>query len=71
MPYAAVLPEEGKQILYTLRAGHAVRHEVQVLVQSLDRVQVSGEGLDPAEPVVVQGNYEVQDGMAVRVEPTR
>jgi len=68
VPYAAVLPEEGKNILYTIRKGHAVRHEVQVLTQAGDRLQVSGADLDPAEPVVIQGNYELADGMAVQVE---
>jgi len=69
VPYAAVLPEDGNYVLFTIRNGHAVRHEVQVLLQSGDRTQVAGEGLDASEPVVVEGNYELQDGMAVRVEP--
>ena len=68
VPYAAVLPDAGRYLLYTVRKGHAARHEVQVLRQEGDRVQVAGADLDPAEPVVVQGNYELQDGMAVRVE---
>jgi multidrug efflux pump subunit AcrA (membrane-fusion protein) len=71
VPYAAVLPEEGGHVLFTLRNGHAVRHEVQVLVQNADRVQVAGPGLDAAEPVVIQGNYELQDGMAVLTEQPR
>ncbi len=68
VPYSAVLPDEGRYALFTIRKGHAVRHDVQVLLQSGDRVQVAGFEFDPAEPVVVQGNYELQDGMAVRVE---
>lgn len=68
VPYAAVLPDEGRYVLFAIKNGHAVRHEVQVLLQSGDRVQVAGQDLDPAEPVVVQGNYELQDGMAVHVE---
>ncbi len=71
VPYGAILPDEGRYVLFTIRNGHAVRHEVQVLVQNGDRVQVAGQELDVAEPVVVQGNYELQDGMAVLVEPSR
>lgn len=68
VPYAAVLLDEGRYLLYTVRKGHAIRHQVQVLRQDGDRVQVAGAGLDPTEPVVVQGNYELQDGMAVGIE---
>lgn len=68
VPHEAVLPDEGRYVLFTLRKGHAVRHEVQVLLQGGDQIQVSGEGLDASEPVVIQGNYELQDGMAVRIE---
>lgn len=68
VPYAAVLPDEGRFVLFTVRNGHARRHEVVIVLQNGDRTQVSGKDLDPAEPVVVQGNYELKDGMAVRVE---
>ena len=68
VPYSAVLPAEGHYLLYTVRKDRAIRHQVQVLRQDGDRVQVAGAGLDPTEPVVVQGNYELQDGMAVRIE---
>jgi len=68
VPYAAVLPDEGHSVLYTVRKGHAVRHEVQVLTESGEELQVTGAGLDGQEPVVIQGNYELQDGMAVRIE---
>lgn len=72
VPYASVLPEDGKHVLYTVRKGLAVRHEVQILSQDGDRIQIVGQDLDPSEPVVIQGNYELQDGMAVRVEePSR
>ena len=69
VPYAAVQPEDGQGILYTVRDGKAVRHQVQVLAQNGDQVQVAGAGLDGAEPLVIQGNYELQDGMAVHTEP--
>jgi RND family efflux transporter MFP subunit len=68
VPYAAVLPDEGRSVIYTVRKGRAVRHEVQVLLESGDELQVAGQDLDASEPVVIQGNYELQDGMAVKVE---
>lgn len=72
VPYAAVLPEEGKHILFTVHDNHAIRHEVQVLLQGGERLQISAEGLDPQQPVVILGNYELTDGMPVRVEePSR
>ena len=37
-------------------------------MQGGELLLVSGEDLDAAEPVVVQGNYELEDGMAVEVE---
>ncbi len=66
--YASVLPEDGKQVIYTIRKDHAVRHEIQILLQSGDQLQVSAQDLEVGELVVTQGNYELQDGMAVRVE---
>ncbi len=71
VPYVAILPDEGRYVLFTVKNGRAVRHEVQVLVQTSDRVQVFGRELDPTEPVVIQGNYQLQDGMAVLVEQAR
>ena len=68
VPYASVLPEEGKHVLFTVRKDHAVRHEVRIVLQAGDQLQITGEDLDPSEPVVIQGNYELQDGMAVHVE---
>ena len=68
VPYVAVFPEDGKHVLFTVRKDHAVRHEVLILFQAGDQLQVTGEDLDPCEPLVIQGNYELQDGMAVRVE---
>ena len=69
VPYTAVLPEGDHHLLYTVRNGHAVRHEVTIVRQDGDRVQVAGPGLGTSEPVVVMGNYELQDGMAVSIDP--
>ncbi len=69
VPYASVLPEGGKEILFTVEKGHAVRHEVKVGIDNGREVEVAGKGLKPGDRVVVLGNYELKDGMAVTVEP--
>ncbi len=68
-PYASVLPEKGRNVLYTVEGGKAVRHEVSVGVDNGREVLVRGKGLAAGDPVVVLGNYELEDGMAVKAEP--
>lgn len=71
VPRSAVLPEEGNYVLYTVRNGRAVKHLVQVGLESSNEVQVSGGDLNPDDLVVVLGNYELEDGMAVKATRTR
>lgn len=68
VPRSAVLPEGGKNVLYTVRNGHAVKHAVQTGTESGNQIQVSGGGLKHGDEVVVLGNYELKDGMSVKVE---
>jgi membrane fusion protein (multidrug efflux system) len=67
VPRNAVLPEGGANVLFTVRSGHAVKHIVKVLREDDQEVQVSGKGLKSGDTVVVEGNYELTDGMAVRI----
>ncbi|MGA9750850.1 MAG: efflux RND transporter periplasmic adaptor subunit [Acidobacteriota bacterium] len=69
VPYAAVLPAGSGGVLYTVRDGRAVRHEVRVVVETSDEAQVSAPGLAAGDLAVVTGNYELENGMAVKVEP--
>jgi RND family efflux transporter MFP subunit len=66
-PRSAVLPDDGKQVLFTVKDGKAVRHEVQVGIADGDLVEVIGDNLHAGDPVVVLGNYELTDGMSVQV----
>ena len=66
VPRSAVLDDGHGYCLYQVRDGHAVRIAVQPGVTSGDLVAVRGAFL-PDAPVVALGNYELQDGMAVRV----
>lgn len=67
VPRSAVLPDGGKEILFVVKNGKAVRHEVHPGVITAEQVEVSGEGLSEGDAVVTVGNYELADGMAVQL----
>lgn len=69
VPYAAVLPSGEGSVLFTVRDGHAVRHEVHVVLESGDEVLISAPGVTAGDAVVISGNYEIEDGMALKVAP--
>ncbi len=71
VPRSAVLPEGGKQVLFTVRNGQAVKHTVQVVLKNDRDVQVSGPGLKPGDQAVVVGDYELKDGMIVKTTEAR
>ncbi len=64
-PRAAVLPAGDRHILYTVRDQHAVLHEVKIGLENPKEIEVISRELKAGEPVVVRGNYELSDGMAV------
>jgi RND family efflux transporter MFP subunit len=68
-PREAVLPDDDKQVLYVVKDGKAVRHEIATGIVSADSVEVIGPDVRAGDAVVVQGNYELDDGMAVQVAP--
>ena len=68
VPRNAVLPDGEAQVLYTVSGDKAVRHEVTLGIASADRLEVQGAGLKAGDAVVVTGNYELSDGMAVQIE---
>ena len=70
VPRAAVLPAGRAYTLFTIRKGRAVGHLVAVGLRNAREVEVKGADLRAGEPVVVLGNYELKDGMAVQVEGT-
>jgi membrane fusion protein, multidrug efflux system len=72
VPRSAVLPAvRGAYSLFTIANGKAVKHLVQVKIENDREVQLAGKGLQAGEPVVVVGNYELKDGMAVKVQEAR
>jgi len=67
VPRSALLPEQGSFIIFTVNAGHAEKHAVQVGLENPDQVEVLGEGLREGQQVIVEGNYELIENMAVEV----
>ena len=65
VPRAAVLPEEDKFVLFTVENGHAVKHVVKVGLENREEINVIAPDLQAGKPVVVLGNYELKDKMAV------
>ncbi len=68
IPRQAVLRDpRGQSFVFQDAQGKARRIEVTVEAGEGERSVVSG-ALDPAWPLVVLGNYELRDGMALRVQ---
>jgi len=71
VPRDAVLPDDNGYTLYTINKGKAILHHVQVGLETDQNIQVIGKDLKIGQPLVVQGNYELQDGMAVDTSETK
>jgi len=67
----AVLPEDGKYKIFTVKNGHAVKHIAGIGLENSNEVEVLSKDLHAGELVVVMGNHELIDGMAVQVEAKR
>lgn len=67
-PRAALLPEAGHHVLFTIEKGRARRHVVRTGLENEKEIEILGDGPGPGAPVVVLGNYELRDGMAVKSE---
>ena len=68
VPRNAVLHEGDQNILFTVKNDRAVKHRVKICLEDQKEIRITGTDLQPGEPVVVLGNYELTDGMAVRME---
>lgn len=66
VPRQAVLNDDVGSYLFQVAQGKAHRVEVTKLSEEKETVGVDGK-IDESLPVVVLGNYELQDGMAVRM----
>jgi membrane fusion protein, multidrug efflux system len=72
VPHSAVLPVgQGTYSLFTIANGRAVKHLVRIKIENDREVLLAAGGLHVGEPVVAAGNYELKDGMAVKIEEAR
>ncbi len=67
-PHSAVLSEGGQYVLFTVVNGHARKRFVRIGIQNEKETQVIDQTLHPGDPAVILGNYELKDGMEVRIE---
>lgn len=68
VPRSAVLSADGQDYLFIVQSGKARRVPVTRGIEEGDLVAVTGQ-LHTDDAVVVSGNYELGDGMAVRETP--
>jgi len=68
VPRSAVLGEGPESYLFTVNEGLARRVPVQTGADLSDLIEVSG-ALEVGDVVVVSGNYQLTDGMAIREAP--
>ncbi|MDD5199129.1 MAG: efflux RND transporter periplasmic adaptor subunit [Terrimicrobiaceae bacterium] len=64
---ALILDSEGFRI-FTVRDGRAIAHVVKVGLRTKEEAEIRS-GLSAGEGVVIRGNYELEDGMGVKVQP--
>jgi RND family efflux transporter MFP subunit len=65
VPRSAVLPAGEDNIVFTVVNHHAVEHKVQIGLETGTELEIIDPTLKPQDDIVVLGNYELQDGMAV------
>lgn len=69
VPRDAVLGEGEDVAIYQVAGGTAHRVAVTIVGSTAEQSVVTG-AIDPRRPIVVKGNYQLSDGMAVRVADT-
>jgi RND family efflux transporter MFP subunit len=67
VPRSAVLTKDDKDVLYTIKDGKAVEHEVKKGLEDEEHVELAESDLKPGDEVVTEGNYELENGMAVEI----
>ena len=68
VPHSAVLYDGARAYVFVVNRGRAVRRWVRVGEDDGRSVEIL-QGLAPGDPVVTLGNYELRDGMSIRVQP--
>ena len=71
VPRRAVLQQEGGLVLYSVDDGHATRHVFQAGLENREQVEVRGNDLHEGQQIVIVGQNQLRDGMAVDVDVPR
>jgi len=70
VPRSAVLIDGEHYSIFTVKDGKAVKHTISVGLEDDRQVKIITDRLKANDPVVIEGNYELDDGMAVEAEDT-
>ncbi len=70
VPRDVVLSDAEGAYLFQTDGGKAHRVAVTIIGSTGDQTAVTG-AIDPAKPIVLQGNYQIEDGMKVRLGDTQ
>ena len=65
VPREAALPEEDHFVIFTVKDGKAAKHEVKLGIQTSEKVEIAEGDLKEGDTVVIEGNYELTDGMKI------
>jgi RND family efflux transporter MFP subunit len=68
VPRSAILLKGGHHVLFTVKNDRAVENAVRIGLENEEEVEVLGSALQEGDVVVVLGNYELDDGMAIEQE---
>jgi len=66
VPRSAVLSDEQGYTLFTVLNNRAVRHRVSIGLETPEKIEVIAKDIHEGDRVVITGNYELADGMAVK-----
>jgi membrane fusion protein (multidrug efflux system) len=69
VPRDEVLSDAKGAYVFQIGDGKAHRVAVTIAGSTGDQTAVTG-AIDPAKPIVLQGNYQLEDGMEVRLSET-
>ena len=73
VPRKAVLPSGAQNVLFTVANGHAIKHRVWLGLQNDREVEIlkAEPPLTAGDSVVIEGNYELEDGMKTQTVDKR
>lgn len=71
VPRGAILQQEGQLVLYSVDNGHATRHVFHAGLENREQMEVRGSDLHEGQQIVIIGQNQLQDGMAVDVDMPR